>query len=178
MAWLDIVIVAIILISALLGLAHGLIREAVGLIFWVAAIWLAVVYSDALGNWLPLALDRVAFPLSGTGFEIRNVRLGLAFALLVVGTLIAGAVVNTLLAKVTRARVLKGADRMLGLGFGIVRGAIIVIILTLAAGLTLAPDTGWWQASRLVPLFERGAASVLNWAPPNVAVHFSFDRAV
>jgi membrane protein required for colicin V production len=178
MAWLDIVIVAIVLISALLGLAHGLVKEAVALITWVAAIWLAVVYTGALSNWLPSMPERATFSLGGTDFEIRNVRLGLAFILIVIGTLIAGAAVNTMLAKVTRARVLNGADRMLGFGFGVMRGAVIVIILTLAAGLTVAPHAGWWQASRLVPSFERGAVSVLNWLPPTIAAHFSFNRAV
>ncbi len=178
MAWLDIVIVAAVLISAMLGLAHGLIKEAVALITWVVAIWLAVVYSGALGNWLPSMLERATFSLGGTDFEIRNMRLGLAFIVLVIGTLIVGALVNTLLAKVTRARMLRGADRMLGFGFGIVRGAIIIIVFTLAAGLTVVPHAGWWQASRLVPFFERGAVNILNWLPTDIAAHFSFNRAV
>lgn len=178
MAWVDVAIVAVILISALIGLMRGFVKEAVALITWVAAIWLAVAYSSTLAVWLPSALERTTFSLGGTDFEIRNMRLGIAFILLVVGTLIVGASVNYALAKVTSARLVKGADRMLGLVFGVVRGAAIIVILTLAAGLTMAPQADWWRASRLMPPFERGALSVVDFLPPPVAEHFSFHRAV
>lgn len=178
MAWLDVAIVAVILISALIGGARGFVKEAVSLITWVAAIWLAVTYSSALAGWLPSALERATFSLGGTDFEIRNLRLGIAFLLLVIGTLIAGAIVNYWLAKVTRARLVRSADRMLGLIFGVARGAAIVIILTLAAGLTVAPQADWWRASRLMPPFERGALGVLDLLPPKAAEHFSYHRGL
>jgi membrane protein required for colicin V production len=174
----DVAIVTIIVISALLGLLRGFVKEAVALVTWVAAIWLAMVFSGTVAAWLPTALERATFSLGGTDFEIRNLRLGLAFILLIVGTLIAGAIINHLLSRITKAQVLKSTDRALGAVFGVARGAAIVVILVLAAGLTLAPQTDWWQASRLMPPFERGAQRVLDLLPPAIAEHFSFGRAV
>lgn len=178
MALVDVVIVVVILVSAVIGLVRGFVKEAVALVTWVAAIWLAVTFSSAVGTWLPAALERATFSLGGTGFEIRNMRLGIAFILLVVGTLIAGATVNYLLAKITRAQVLRGTDRALGAVFGVARGAAIMVILILGAGLTLAPQTDWWRASRLMPPFERGAERVLDLLPPKIAAHFSLGGAV
>ena len=105
-------------------------------------------------------------------------RIGLAFIVLIIGTLIAGAVVNHLLGKITKAKVLKGADRFLGLIFGIARGLAIVLIIVLAAGLTQAPQADWWHEASLIPPFEQGAIRVLNLVPPDLAQHFSFDGKV
>jgi len=113
MSWLDAVIVLVIVISGLIGLTRGFVKEAVSVITWVAAIWLAVLFSGEVAAMLPQSLEHAAFSLGGTDFEIRNIRIGIAFVLLVVATLIAGVVVNMLLAKITSARVVKGADRLL-----------------------------------------------------------------
>jgi membrane protein required for colicin V production len=178
MSWLDIVIVLVIFISALMGVARGFVKEAVSVITWVAAAWLAVMFAGDVAAMLPQALERAAFSLGGTDFEIRNLRLGIAFVLLVVAALIVGATVNLLLAKVTRARVVKGADRLLGLAFGIVRGAAIIVIMVLVAGLTRAPLSDWWHAARLLPPFEQTAIRIVELLPADIARHFSWGRTV
>lgn len=178
MSWLDIIIVLVVLISASIGLTRGFVKEAVSVITWAAAIWLAVLFSGEVAAWLPQSLERAMFSLGGTDFEIRNMRVGIAFVLIVVATLIVGAVVNLLLAKVTRAQVVKGADRLLGLAFGVVRGAAIVVIMMLAAGLTRAPSSDWWRNARLAPPFEQTAIRIVELLPADIAQHFSWDGKV
>ena len=178
MAWLDVDIVLVIVISGLIGFTRGFVKEAVSVITWVAAIWLAVLFSGDVAAMLPQALERATFSLGGTDFEIRNIRISIAFVLLVVATLIAGAVVNLLLAKVTSARMVRGADRLLGLAFGIVRGAAIIVIMVLAAGLTMAPLSDWWLAAHLLPPFEQTAIRIVDLLPADIARHFSWNATV
>jgi membrane protein required for colicin V production len=178
MSWLDVVIILIVVISAVIGLVRGFIKGSVALITWVAAIWLAVVFSRNLATWLPQSLEGARFALGGIDFEISNMRIGIAFILLIIGALIAGATVNLLLSKVTKAQVLRGADRFLGLIFGAARGLAIVLILVLAAGLTKAPQTQWWRTATLMPPFEQGAIWALDLLPRDLAQHFSFAGKV
>jgi membrane protein required for colicin V production len=105
-------------------------------------------------------------------------RVGIACVAIIVAALIVGATVNRLLGKITRAQVLKGADRFLGLIFGVARGFAIVLVMVLAAGVTQAPQSYWWREASLVPPFERGAVHVLALLPRDVAQHFSFGKRV
>jgi membrane protein required for colicin V production len=178
MRWIDIVIILIVLCSAVIGGLRGFVKEAVALITWIAAIWLAVAFSQDLAAWFPQSLGRTTFTLGGTAFEVRNIHIGIAFIIVVVATLTAGATINYLLAKVTKAQMLRGTDHILGLIFGVTRGAAIVGILVLAAGLTKAPETDWWQQAMLIPPFELGAGRVLELLPPDIAQHFSYAGQV
>lgn len=178
MSWIDIVIVLIVLFSAVMGGVRGFVKEAVALITWIAAIWLAVAFSGDFAALLPQSLGRATFTLGGTVFEVHNMRMGIAFIIVVLATLIAGAIVNALLAKVTKAQMLRGTDRILGLVFGAARGVAIVVIFVLAAGLTKAPEKGWWQQAMFIPPFELGAIRVLELLPRDIAQHFSFAGQV
>jgi membrane protein required for colicin V production len=177
-SWLDVVVLLIVVISAVIGVARGFIKEAVALITWIAAIWLAVAFSGTLAEWLPESLERARFSLGGTEFEITNMRVGIACIGIIVVILVAGATVNYLLGKITRAQVLKGADRFLGLMFGVARGLAIVLMMVIAAGVTNAPKSNWWQEAALIPPFERGAVHVLALLPRDLAQHFSFGEQV
>ena len=178
MPWVDIIIVLIIAISGALGIVRGFVKEVVSLITWVAAIWLALTFSETVAAWLPRSLERVTFSLGGTDFEIRSIRISIAFIMVVIATLIMGAIVNRLLARVTQTRMFKGADRFLGLVFGVVRGAAIVMLAVLTAGLTKAPQTQWWREAVLIAPFEQEALWVIDLLPPSLAQHFSFAAKV
>ncbi|MCA9859406.1 MAG: CvpA family protein, partial [Thermomicrobiales bacterium] len=52
---------------------------------------------------------------------------------------------------------LTGTDRLLGTVFGLARGAAIIVVLVLAAGLTPLPNDPWWQQSLLLGRFQEGA---------------------
>jgi membrane protein required for colicin V production len=178
MSWLDLVIILVVIVSAVIGLLRGFVKEAIALATWIAAIWLAVIFSPTVAAWLPASLERARFALGGTDFEISNLRIGIACIGIIVVTLIAGAAVNYLLGKITQAQVLKGADRFLGLIFGVTRGLAIVLALVLAAGVTYAPQTEWWRQAKLIPPFEQGAVRALALLPRDIAQHFSFGEQV
>jgi membrane protein required for colicin V production len=66
---------------------------------------------------------------------------------------------------------------MLGVVFGVARGAVIVGILVLLAGLTPLPSDPWWRESMLVPHFERFALEIRGLLPAEVAQYFEFRPA-
>lgn len=159
----DIVILVIIGISALLSLIRGFIKEALSLVTWIAAFWVSLAFTDRaadlLANWVSLPSARAA----------------LAFAGLFVTVLLLGGLVNYLIGQLVRKTGLSGTDRMLGMVFGVVRGAMVVAVLVLLAGLTAVPQDPWWQDSTLLPHFERIALWLRDFLPPDVAADVHFD---
>ena len=48
MIWIDYILLAIISISALLSLWRGFVKEALSLVTWILALWIALNYSHVL----------------------------------------------------------------------------------------------------------------------------------
>ena len=66
-------------------------------------------------------------------------------------------------------------DRVVGVGFGVVRGAVIVTLLVLAAN--LVPELkqeGWWRESKAIPQFQKVAKIIYARLPDGIAQHFDF----
>jgi membrane protein required for colicin V production len=162
MIWVDYVIVGIIGLSALISLVRGFVREAVSLIIWFLAFALAWTYFRE-------------FALHLTPWvETPSVRLGLAFIILLVTVLIIGAIVGWLIGQLVDKTGLSGTDRLLGMVFGAARGAVLVAILVLLAGLTPFPRDSWWQESQLIVHFQQLAGWLLSLLPPDIAEYFQF----
>lgn len=142
MNWLDYAILAIIALSALISLIRGFVREVVSLVVWVAAFWIGIRYSGEVSVYFT---DTIASP---------TLRLGLAFVLLFVVTLIVGALINYAAGQFVGRTGLTGTDRYIGVIFGIARGGVVVGVLVLAAGLTALPREPWWQESLLTGQFQ------------------------
>ncbi len=138
MNWVDYIILAIVAISALISLVRGFVREVISIVVWVAAFWLAIEFARPLSGWLAPYIDSPTLQLVG------------AFAILFVGTLLAGALVNYLAGLLVGTTGLSGTDRALGVVFGAARGVLIVAVLMLLLGLTHVPREPWWQESVLV----------------------------
>ena len=136
--WIDIVISLVIALSLAFGLWRGLVKEVLSLVTWVAALIVARVYSDDFA------------PLLETTFEGETTRLVAAFVVLFLATLVVGALVNHLMAKLISFVGLKFTDRLLGAAFGFVRGGLIAMLGIFVAG-NFFSDTPDWQESRLIP---------------------------
>jgi membrane protein required for colicin V production len=89
---------------------------------------------------------------------------------ILVGTSLAGSV----LAGMVKWVGLGFYDRFLGLGFGALRGGVIVVLFALLAGLTALPETGFWQASLTHGQLESAAKMVIPWVPDSLAAHIRF----
>ncbi|MBS98545.1 MAG: colicin V production CvpA [Oceanospirillaceae bacterium] len=141
MNWADWVIIAIIAISSLLSLKRGFVKEAVSLASWVAAFIVARLFSASLAVILEPYIETV------------SLRLLAAFAILFVITLIVGALVGMLFSALVSATGLSATDRVLGMGFGAVRGGLVVVVIVALLGMTPAVQDHWWLDSSLIPHF-------------------------
>ena len=138
MAVIDIIILCIIAISAMLGVFRGLIKEALSLASWFAAIIAGTLFSAQLADLMENLINNAS---------LRRIA---AFAILFIGVIFAGTLISNLVSKLTQAAGLKGVDRTLGALFGILRGVIIVLIIVLI-GSQLDISRQWFEGSGLVP---------------------------
>lgn len=142
MNWADWVIISVLLISTLLSLWRGFVREAISLATWFLSIAVAIVFRPGMAVFLePL----IANPAG------RSI---VAFISLFVMAMIVGSVVGIIVRRLIKAAGMSGIDRTLGMAFGIVRG---VMVVALAVGLlswsNFVQDFIWWKTSVLIPHF-------------------------
>jgi len=75
------------------------------------------------------------------------VRYAAGFVLVFVLSLFAGGLVAFLIRKLVAAVGLRPVDRVLGAAFGLVRGVVILLVLTVVVGMTPLVKGVWWQES-------------------------------
>lgn len=145
-AWnqLDWVIAAVMGLSALLGLWRGVVREVVSVAGWAVGILLAFHYSAELAPHLAFF---TAFGEMG--------RVAASAVLILVLTILAFAVAGALLRLIIKALTGGVGDSLLGLLFGLSRGALIVMAGVFVASFTSAPQGQLWQKSVLMPAAEK-----------------------
>lgn len=157
MIWVDIVIPGIIAISALFSLMRGFVREALSLLGWLAAFWVALTFAKDLAD---LFLGGISLP---------SLRMVVAFTILFVVTLVLTALINHLASQLVKKTGLTGTDRMIGMIFGIARGVVVVAVLVMLAGFTTMPQDPWWHESVLIETFHELAL----WLRHTVAPEFT-----
>jgi membrane protein required for colicin V production len=160
MSWLDLVIVVIIVLSALISVVRGFVKETISLITWIVAGILAFRYFDPLAGMLEPYVNAPT---------IRNIT---AFAVLFVSTLVIGAIINFIMSQLVDRTGLGGTDKALGVLFGAARGVLIVTMIVLLASLTPMPEASWWQDSAMMGFFEKLAEWLKGIIPDNAAESF------
>ncbi|MAV26809.1 MAG: colicin V production CvpA [Gammaproteobacteria bacterium] len=135
----DWIIIGIVVISMLISIKRGFVKEALSLASLVAAVVVASVFGPSAAD---LLTDQV---------ETHSVRLLVAYSGIFVVTLIVGALINNLISHLVTVAGLTGTDRLLGMLFGFARGAVIVVILAGVMNLMPVHEDEWWQQSILIP---------------------------
>ena len=160
MATPDIVIAAVIALSAVIGLMRGVVKEVLSLAIWVTAFLSARAFAEPVADLALSSLDLA-----------RAKRVVIGFALVFVSILIAGAFVQRFVAQLVKATGLTGTDRVVGLAFGGARGAVIVIVGLIALR-PFAHQSHWWSQSALLPellAFEDDLLELIGVAREQVA---------
>lgn len=160
MTLFDLIVIAVLLVSLLLGVWRGLVYEVLSLIGWPLA-WLSS----------KLFADHVAPLLPGKQEALRVVA---AYASVFVATLIIWGVLVWLLSKLIKKAGLGGVDRTLGGLFGLVRGVLLVLVLVWLAGMTVLPEQPDWREAQFSKFAEQVAVLTKNCLPDQLAqrIHY------
>ena len=144
MGGFDWVIGVIILVSILVGVFRGFIKESLSLLTWILAIWLGITFCVEAGEFIS-QYKTIPNP---------KFRMSAGFAMIFIGVLFIGAIISYIVTKIFLRGPIKGVDRVLGVGFGAVRGAAIVVALLVVARAAGQESSDWWQNSTLVTKFR------------------------
>lgn len=131
MTWVDLVILAVLLISGVLAFMRGFVREVLGIGAWLGAAALAVWANPFV---LPRFQDWLR-PWPGTAQPV-------AFGAVFLGGLIVLLFIAHTIGRIVRRSPLGGLDRTLGLVFGLARGAALVVLAYIIAGMVV-PTNDW-----------------------------------
>jgi len=143
MNWADWSILAILVVSSLISLKRGFAREALSLVNWFLAFFIAMSFRDVFSNLLVHLI------------ETPSLRDMVAFATLFAATLVVGALVSNLVVEMVRMTGLGGTDRSIGMIFGLLRGFVIVMaLLILLPPLAHIDQDPWWKQSILIPILS------------------------
>src|SRR3569833_1586391 len=106
MNWVDFTIFGIVAFSAFISVIRGFVREAVSLVVWVAAFWIALRYGPALAGWLSAYIETVA------------ARIEMTFVSLFLAVFALGTQNRNSQSRAVKQGGLGSADRVLGVLFG------------------------------------------------------------
>lgn len=156
MNWADFMILGVILLSSLIGVWRGLMKESISLATWILAFWVAIMFADLLAGQL------------ARWVETPSLRLIVAFAILFVLVLVIGGIINHVVGLAIEKTGLSGTDRTLGIFFGLARGFVLAAVLVLLGTLFGLPRDPWWDDSALIPWLEPMAGWMQGFLPDSV----------
>jgi len=144
-----------------IGALRGMLREFLSLGVWILAIGSGWLFADAVGSWFEMLQEG----------DLRRLVAFLVIVLAMLGVLsLAAFVLRKLLPRPDPGL----TDRGVGAVLGAVRGAAVVLVMVLLAGLTSLPKNDDWRDSYLIGIFQPAAGKVLEWLPSSVAQQFRY----
>lgn len=158
MTALDIIVLLLVGGGAVFGIVRGFVQETLSLIAWVLAIFAIRLFHAPVALWL------------GDWVGTSGGAAVLAFALIFGVTFLAGTFLARALGRRTRTSILGPVDRMLGLGFGALKGLIGATLLFLAFSLVYDTIYGgkaqrplWMTSSRSYPLLSASGKAISEY---------------
>jgi membrane protein required for colicin V production len=138
----DYLVIAAIVLSAIVGSMRGFLREAIALVTWIIALFIAWHFSD-------LIAPHLGGLLAGNPVATWAARVIIVALLLLLGTGI-----GITLAHFVRLSIFSGMDRFLGFVFGLFRGFVMLGVFVILAQVLRLDGDRWWRQSVLMPYGE------------------------
>jgi membrane protein required for colicin V production len=153
---IDVVVLAVVGVSAIIAFLRGFVREMLTIGSWLGAA-LVTLYGFA-----PL------LPHMRGWINNEIVAAGCTIAALFLSSLIVFSVISHQLAKFVHGSALSAVDRSLGVAFGVLRGGILVSLAYMAF-IWLKPEgTTMLEEAKTLPMMQRGAEMLRNVVPTDL----------
>lgn len=159
LGWVDWALLVVLAVSVIVGLWRGLVFEVMSLVGWVAAYIAAQAFTPMLAGHLP-----VGEPGSALNF-------GASFAVTFLLALVVWSLVARLVSLLVRATPLSAVDRVLGAGFGLLRGTVLLLALATLIAFTPAAQSPQWQGSQGAAWLDAMLQGLKPVLPVTVARH-------
>ena len=159
LGWVDGTLLAMLALSVLIGLWRGLVFELMSLVGWLVAYGAAHLYSPQIAAYVPI------------GSPGSALHQGAAFMVTFLVVLVAWSLLARLLRGLIRATPLTVIDRLLGAGFGALRGAVLLLVLATVVAFTPAKQSLAWQDSRAAAWLSAALTSLKPMLPAEVVRH-------
>jgi len=140
MAATDWILIAALAASMLLGALRGLVYEVLSVMGWIAAFLLAQWFSPDVAEKLPMQNSGEAL------------RYAAAFVLVFIASVFIAGLISALMKKIISVVGLRPVDRMMGAIFGLFRGLILLLALSVVVHMTALQESDWWLESQGGPM--------------------------
>jgi membrane protein required for colicin V production len=155
----DYSVIAVLLLSAALGIWRGFVYEIFALGAWILGVVCATIFGPRVATWIHFRVD-------------EWLKVIVAYAIVFVAVFVLMGIVGFILTKMIRAVGLSPVDRGLGAMFGFVRGVFIVMVVVFLASFTNLRESDWWKQSASAKPFEVMASLLRQRLPESVTKHF------
>lgn len=164
--WVDYTIIGIIVLSAIISFFRGFLREAISLGFWIVGLLVALKYAYPVHERF---IHGIASPM---------LSYLVAFVGIFLIVFIIGVVTNMIIHAMIKAAGLSYADRMIGIVFGVVRGAAVVIVMLLFVNNGNLADVNAISQSKIAPEFMPTVIWAQKYLPEHMQAVSSWVQPV
>lgn len=159
----DYAALAIVGLSIMLSVMRGLTQEILALCAWFLAFLCAMQFAGQVAAWMPKSLPTETLKYLG------------AFITLFFTVWLISAILRITFNQFIKTTGFKPIDRVLGAGFGVIRGFLLMLTLVLLAGFTNLPKKPEWRNAMFSPLFEQSALLAKPWLPETFTSRINYD---
>ncbi|MFO1330505.1 MAG: CvpA family protein [Rubrivivax sp.] len=133
--WIDVVLLTVLAVSVVVGIVRGFVFEVMSLAGWLVA-WFGAPYAG-----------RELAPHLPVGAPGSAANMGASVVLCFVAILLVWALLARLVRLLLHATPLSVPDRLLGAGFGLLRGGVLLLAVATLVALTPVSQSAPWQRS-------------------------------
>jgi len=162
---IDIIIAVALLVSVVVGLLRGFVKEAISIAALLIAIWAALYFGPAVGD------------ISSSWLSSEQLQMWFGRILVFAIILSLGGLLGWGISKLVRMSVLSGMDRFLGSLFGAGRGILLLAVFIIGGQFAGFDNDDWWLKSRLIPHAEIVADWIKVMAPKGLELLMPDDEA-
>jgi len=144
---IDFAIIAIVLISVIIGLFRGFVKEALSITVWILSVFVSLKFYGEISGYFTGVTDN------------STIRSGISISIIFIACLIIGSIISHLVSLLVKSTGLGGTDKLLGVIFGFLRGGLIAAAIMLIVSYTEFSKNPMWADSFLTKQMQ----PVVNW---------------